>query len=446
MGEWSRSVPVRYAPHMTELVFPKGFLWGSATAAHQVEGNNTNSDWWEWELRPDTKCKEPSGSAIEHYNRYTRDVALLMQLGLNSYRFSVEWARIEPSEGVFDSAQLDHYQRMAEAVKKAKLTPIVTLNHFTLPQWLAKEGGWLSPKAPALFERYVRRVVDRMGDNVVWYCTLNEPGAVALGGYAGAWSFPPGTTGLANWKTAIANEIAAHKAARAAVKEIRPDAKVGLTCAMNEWEANGAGQPVMEYARKMFEDVFLEAATDDEFLGVQTYTRARIELSLVEGTRARIGLATNEEKWGPWAATQQSMATNDPGGSLPRTQMGWEYRPAAVAVTVRRAAKLLPGKTLLVTEHGVGTDKDEDRIRFIKEGLIALHQTIEDGIPLAGYLHWSAFDNFEWALGYAPKFGLIAVDRTTQERTIKPSARYLGEIAQKNRVVVDSAPEPPSWG
>jgi len=149
---------------MTDLAFPTGFLWGTATSAHQVEGNNSNSDWWEWELRAGTPCKEPSGTAIDHYNRYPQDVALLAGLGFNTYRFSVEWARIEPSEGRFDEAELEHYRRMVETLRMSKLTPMVTLNHFTLPLWVAKRGGWLSEATPALFERYVRRVVEALGE------------------------------------------------------------------------------------------------------------------------------------------------------------------------------------------------------------------------------------------------------------------------------------------
>jgi beta-glucosidase len=424
---------------MRELAFPDGFLWGAATAAHQVEGDNTNSDWWEWEHRPDTKCAEPSGSAIEHYHRYTRDTVLLAQLGFNTYRFGVEWARIEPTEGAFDVAALDHYQRMAESVRKARMTPVVTLNHFTLPLWVAKQGGWLSPRTPALFARFARRVVETLGDDVDWYCTVNEPGAVALGGYEGAWSFPPGTHGLANWKAAIAGLIEGHRQARAAVKEARPKASVGLTCAMNEWEANEGGQKVMLYARRMYEDVFLEAAADDDFIGVQTYTRARIDLPRVVGLVAGAGLSVPAlERWfGPWAARRQTMVTREPTPGLPRTQMGWEFRPQAVAAAVRRAASLLPGKTIVVTEHGVATANDADRVTFIRRGLVALHAVIEDRIPLRGYIHWSAFDNFEWAHGYSMNFGLIGVDRATQERTIKPSARFLGDIARTNRISVE---------
>ena len=424
---------------MTELAFPAGFLWGTATAAHQVEGGNSNSDWWEWELRPDTVCKEPSGAAIDHYNRYGRDIALLAGLGFNTYRFSVEWARIEPSEGVFDEAQLEHYRRMVAAARKSKLIPMVTLCHFTLPIWVAAKGGWLSDATPALFERYVRRVVEALGPDVDWYCTINEPGIVAFGGYLGALGFPPGTHGLANWKRASRGLIEGHRLARAAVKQLWPSAQVGQTHAMQEWESNAGGRPAMEYSRRMMEDVYLAASKEDDFIGVQTYTRGRVELPRLIGPLSRIALAI-----GPIEAMVVARAAepgkidltpaSHPGVRL--TQMGWEYRPQAVAATVRRVAEVLPGKPIVVTENGIATADDAERIEFITDALKSLHDVIGEGIPLRGYIHWSAFDNFEWDKGYAMQFGLVAVDRSTQERQVKPSARFLGEVAKANRLTV----------
>ena len=405
-----------------------------------MEGDNSNSDWWAFERKPGTLCKEPSGTAIEHYKRYPRDIALLASLGYNTYRFSVEWSRIEPSEGEFDETQLDHYRKMVDLCGKSKLVPMVTLNHFTLPQWLAERGGWLAPSIPMLFERFTRRVVEALGDQVEWYCTLNEPGVVALGGYGGGFPFPPGLTGVDNWKAAIANLVEAHKLSRAAIKEMRPNAKVGLTNAMQEWESNAGGAPIMKYARRMAEDFFLEAAVEDDFIGVQTYTRARLEVPRAVGILAKLALAIPPvEKLvvGRVLARQRNAGpgvSHDP--DLRSTQMGYEYRPGAVAATVRRVAQVLPGKPIVVTEHGVATSDDAERIEFITEGLRSLHNVIADGIPLQGYIHWSAFDNFEWASGYAMQFGLIAVDRKTQERITKPSARFLGEIARANRLLL----------
>ncbi len=428
---------------MSELAFPGGFLWGTATAGHQVEGDNSNSDWWAFELKPGTPCKEPSGAAIEHYKRYARDIALVAGLGFNTYRFSVEWSRIEPSEGDFDQAQLDHYRKMVDICGMSKLIPMVTLNHFTLPQWLAQRGGWLAPEIPMLFERFTRRVVDALGDRVEWYCTINEPGIVALGGYGGGFPFPPGLTGVDNWKAAMAKLVEAHKLSRAAIKEMRPNAKVGLTNAMHEWEANAGGAAAMKYARRMTEDYFLEAAVDDDFIGVQTYTRARLEMPRLAGLLASVGLvvpALEKALMGRVSAKQREGGldiTHEP--ETRRTQTGWEYRPQAVAATVRRVAQILPGKPIVVTEHGVATSDDAERVEFITDGLRALHAVIADGIPLQGYIHWSAFDNFEWASGYAMEFGLIAVDRETQVRTMKPSARFLGEIARANRLLLPNS-------
>jgi len=430
-----------YSPRMSDLTFPEGFIWGTATAAHQVEGGNTNSDWWAFELKPGTPCKEPSGSAIEHYTRYPRDMALLAGLGFNAYRFSVEWARIEPKEGTFDQTQLDHYRKMVELCRKSKLTPIVTLNHFTLPQWVADRGGWLSPSIVGRFERYTRRVVEALGADVDWYCTLNEPGVVAFGGYGGGFPFPPGLVGAESWQTATAALVSAHKASRAAIKALRPAAKVGLTNAMQEWESNAGGASIVNYARHLMEDVFLEAAKEDDFIGVQTYTRAVLEMPRAVGIAASLALSippleklvvgrviARQRAGGGWGVSRE------PGVRV--TQMGWEYRPQAVAATVRRTAQLLPGKPILVTEHGVATANDAERVEFITAGLKALHEVIADGIPLRGYVHWSAFDNFEWASGYAMQFGLVAVDRATQERTVKPSARFLGDISRANRLTL----------
>jgi beta-glucosidase len=425
---------------MSDHVFPEGFFWGAATSGHQTEGGNSNSDWWDWELRPDTPTRVPSGNAIEHYTRYPKDVAMLGELGLNMYRFGVEWARIEPEEGHFDEAQLDHYKKMIAAMRKAGLAPMATLNHFALPRWVAAQGGWLSDRTPALFDRYVRRVVEAIGDQVTWYITINEPGVVAFGGYLGALPFPPGTRGVENWRKSIAMLIKAHRLSRATIKELQPQAQVGIAHSMQEWESNWGARPIIEYARHLNEDVFLEACVDDDYIGVNTYTRERLEFPAPFGLVARAALAVGplQRRIVPWVV-ERTRGQSDPealkklGGR--RTQMGWEWRPEAIAYTVRRVAAMHPGKPILATEHGVATDDDTERIEFIRDGLVALHKCIEDGIPLGGYVHWTAFDNFEWAFGYDMKFGLIGVDPETQVREIRPSARYLGAIARSNKLV-----------
>jgi beta-glucosidase len=433
-----------------DLVFPEGFLWGTATAAHQVEGDNSTSDWWQWERRHGTPCREPSGRAIDHYHRYPDDIALLAGLGFNTYRFSVEWARVEPSEGAFDEAQLDHYRRMAETVVEHGMRPMVTLHHFTLPQWVAASGGWLDPRTPARFARYCRRVVAALGDAVDWYCTVNEPGVVAFGGYLGALGFPPGRHDLGSWETAIDTLLEAMRLGRAAVKEARPQARAGATHSLQEWAANAAGAPLLDWMRERNEDVFLAACGDDDFIGLQVYTRQRIDLPAVLGplVRALLGTRTGRAAVARslGVATRRRVGPAAVRGDVRRTQMGYEYRPEAVAAVVRRVADLLPGRDIVVTEHGIATADDAERVEFIERGLAAVHACVRDGLPVRGYLHWSAFDNFEWAFGYAMQFGLVAVDRVTQERTVKPSARYLGEIARTNRLSRPVSPRPSTRG
>ena len=423
-----------------ELVFPVGFMWGTAASAHQTEGGNSNSDWWEWELRQGTPCKEPSGAAIDHYNRYPQDLALLAGLGFNTHRFSVEWARTEPEEGAFDEAQLDHYRSMVDAVRSNGLIPIVTLNHFTLPMWVAAKGGWLGDATPGFFARYVGRVVEAFGNRVDWYNPINEAAAVAFGGYMGAMGFPPGAHGVASWRRAVRGLIAGHRQAREAIKRLRPGAQVGQMHALQEWESNAGGRSVMEYSRRMGEDVYLEGSRDDDYVGVNTYTRTRIEMSRPMGWFARGALSVGPiERFLVSRTVDRQVAAGlvvDPREGIRRTPMGYEYRPQAIAATVRRVAGLFPGKPILVTEHGVATDDDTERVEYIRAGLEALHTLIGEGIPLRAYIHWTGFDNFEWALGYSMKFGLVAVDRETQERKPKPSARFLGQIAQANRLTI----------
>jgi beta-glucosidase len=424
-----------------ELVFPSSFMWGAATAAHQVEGANDRSDWWEWESRPGTPCRDRSGIACDHYYRYPGDAALLAGLGFDTYRYSIEWARVEPEDGAFDKAELDHYRRMTDAVVAAGLRPMVTLNHFSLPLWVARLGGWTSDRTAALFARYCDAVVRALDDRVAWYTTINEPGIVAFGGYLGALDFPPGTRDLASWERASEGLIAGHRLGRAVVKAARPEARVGLTHAMIEWEADERGRPFMEWLRRRNEDAFLEAAADDDFVGVQAYTRVRVHVSLVSSLLLRLVLRSRRATAAVIPPIVRRQA-RDPEPPLPpgtrRTQMGYELWPEAVAATLRRAARLLPGRDLVVTENGVATDDDAERIEFIDRALAAIHAEIEAGLPVRGYVHWSALDNFEWVRGYSQRFGLIGVDRVTMERTVKPSARHLGAIARTGRLSVGS--------
>ncbi len=407
------------------MQFPDGFMWGTATAAHQVEGGNVNCDCWVLEHLKPSPFAEVSGDACDHYHRYREDIALLAALGFNAYRFSVEWARVEPEEGEFSAAALDHYRRMLAACLENRITPMVTLHHFTSPRWLIARGGWESPETPAHFARYCEKVADALGDMIGAACTINELNVGILLQQTG--TLPDDERLMrAPWRKAGAEAmgttpdklgcfpffvrsisrdvlIEAHRRGAAALKSARKRFPVGLTIAMMDLQAVAGGEARRDKAQREAHDIFLEAARGDDFVGVQTYTRAR---------------------FGPNGVLR-------PEDGVELTQMGYEFMPEALEATIRHAhavAKI----PVIVTENGIGTDDDTRRIAFVGRALKCVERCIADRIDVRGYFYWSMLDNFEWLLGYRPMFGLVAVDRKTQRRRIKPSAEWLGTIARRN--------------
>ncbi|UGQ12802.1 family 1 glycosylhydrolase [Yinghuangia sp. ASG 101] len=411
------------------MSFPDGFLWGSATAAHQIEGNNLASDFWALEHAANSRFAEPSGDACDHYRLFREDIALLADLGLNSFRFSIEWARVEPEDGFFSDAALAHYRDVLEACHASGVVPVVTLHHFTSPKWLMGLGGWEYERTPERFAAYCRTVMAELGDLIPYACTLNEanigrvirrivanlgegrrprveqapvglgegPGASQPGGRAPEGHF------LSQFSDTAFDVITrAHTAARAVIREVSPHTEVGLTLALQDVQALPGGEKAAEEVwAELFED-FLPAIAGDDFLGVQNYSRIRV---------------------GP-----EGVAPVPEDAEV--TQMGYEFYPQALGSVLRAAASA--GLPLIVTENGLATDDDARRVAFVRSALEGLERSLADGVDVRGYLHWTLLDNFEWMHGFAPKFGLIAVDRATQRRTVKESARFLGAIARRN--------------
>ena len=375
------------------MSFPDGFFWGTATSAHQTEGNNLNSDWWELEHRPDGPCSEPSGDACDSYHRYRDDVAIVADLGLNSYRFSLEWARIEPEDGAFSRAEIDHYRRMIDAVRLAGLVPFVTLHHFTSPRWFVRRGGWAAPDAADLFARYVERLAPLL-NGLDYVCTINEPNiASALSRLSGASTMQ--TAGLPSPDVAVSDGLTrAHRSAREVIRAA--GARAGWSVATQAFHAlPGAESVAAEYAFER-ETRFLESAREDDWLGVQAYTRTCI-----------------------WPDGPRPVA---PGTKT--TQTGWEFWPPAAASGLREAAARAPGVPLLVTENGIATDSDDDRTSYVTQAVAEIRRLIDEGVDVRGYFYWSLLDNFEWASGYGPTFGLATVEPLTFQRSLKPSARW----------------------
>lgn len=420
--------------------FAPDFFIGAATAAHQVEGNNTNSDCWAMEHMVHTSFTEPSGDAVDHYNRYEEDIRLMAQAGLNIYRFSIEWARVEPREGVFDETEIDHYRDVIRCCKANGIEPMVTLHHFSSPRWIISKGGWEADSTAADFGRYVRYVMVQLGSELNYVCTINEAnmgiqvsaiaerykkqmmakmtaaktdGTVQVGmnlekmmenRKAAAQETMEifGTQKCENFtspRTPHGDEIVmeAHKAARAAIREVAPHVKLGLTLSLHDIQALPGGEETMakEWAEEFTH--YLPAIQGDDFLGVQNYTRSRMDAS---------GILPTPE-----------------GAEL--TQMDYEFYPEALENVIRKVARDFKGD-LIVTENGIATSDDSRRVEFIRRALAGVQNCIASGIPVKGYCYWSLLDNFEWQKGYSMTFGLIAVDRATQKRYPKASLAYLG--------------------
>ncbi len=405
--------------------FPDGFVWGTATAAHQVEGNNTNCDFWLLEHAPDTIFQEPSGDACDQFHRYPEDIHLLAQLGFNAYRLSIEWARIEPEPGHFSIAALDHYRRVLAACHENGIQPCVTYHHFTSPRWFTADGGWEDMKAVDRFARFCEKATAHLGDMTAAGYTINEANltaSLAMRGTLpkkGVKAHVPffaeaarlcGTT-LDRFGPFLFGDpfkirdvmLAAHIKAREVIKSGPGDFPVGVTVSISDCQALPGGEAARDEARAEGVDPFLEAAKQDDFIGVQTYTRTRY------GPDGPLG----------------------PEEGVEVLMMGYEFWPEALEGTIRYVSEKA-GVPVYVTENGIGTTSDEQRIEYVRRALKGLTRCMQDGIDVRGYFYWSLLDNFEWVFGYGPQFGLIAVDRATQLRTIKPSAQYLSRIIRAN--------------
>jgi beta-glucosidase len=359
---------------------------------------------------------EPSGDAIDSYHRYPEDMRMLADAGLNAYRFGIEWARIEPKPGQVSLAELAHYRRMIDTAREYGLTPIVTLHHFTNPQWFIEEGGWLADRAVERFADYVTTATSILED-VEWVATMNEPNMLAImvtmmhaaqSQQPEDWQSPtvdehPAGFALPTPSVEIGRRfVDAHATARDIIRT-RTDAKVGWTIANQSLTATPGNEDKLREVRYPSEDLYLEASRGDDFVGVQSYSSQQVD--------------------------ENGVVPHPPHPD--NTLVGSAYRPDAIGIAVRHAWEVTDGTPILVTENGIATSDDTRRIAYTEAALKHLFGTIDDGIDVRGYLHWSALDNYEWG-HWKPTFGLISVDRTTFVRTAKPSLGWLGNVAKSN--------------
>ncbi len=382
-----------------DVHFPEGFYWGTATSAYQIEGGADNTDWWRFEHAEDATTVEPCGDACDSWNRYEEDLDLVASFGLNAYRFSLEWARIEPEPGQFSSEAFEHYRAVLDACHRRSILAVVTLHHFTLPLWVADAGGFENPDIVGWLGRYATHVGERLGDLIDIACTVNEPNIVALMGYF-MGHFPPAVTDWARFSAVNATMRDCHRVMRDALRAGPGHFPIGLCLSMQEYEAIEGGEELVAMLVAEMEDQYLDQLDDEDFVGVQCYTKIQL---------------------GPEGLVA-------PTGEV--TEMGYLFWPQCVESTARKAARR-GGRPIIITENGIGTNDDDQRIRYLSEALRGVKRMLDDGIDLRGYFQWSLLDNFEWALGYGPKFGLVAVDRASFARTAKPSAQWYRE-ATKN--------------
>ena len=418
---------------MNELKFPDKFLFGTAVASYQVEGGIYNNDWTIWENKSNSVCVEPCNEACKHYEMLDQDIELLKELGIKAFRFSIEWSRIEPTEGNYDTDAINHYVEKAKKLIANNITPIITFHHFTTPEWLYNKDSWLNPNADNYFDNYVEKLMEYLPNEIEYFNTINEPGIFAFFGYFSTNKFPPGIANETKFIQASENIMSAHKKALKTIKKYNQNAKVGMTHALQEWEDDDNNK-LKEYLKYHLEDKFLDASIDDDFIGLQTYTIVRypknIFLKIFNSLLLNIGFI---RKFILRRIIQIFAGRNGAITSETRTtKMGYEYRPEAVLYNLRRLNKIFPDKEIFITENGIATDNDAERIEFVTTVLQDVHRFQAEHNNVIGYLYWSLLDNFEWDLGYQMNFGLVEVDKETYQRIPHKSASWFGNISSSN--------------
>lgn len=409
--------------------FSSHFLWGAATAAHQVEGGNHNQ-WTVWELenaktkaaqseyqlgelrnwsKIEKQAKDPdnyvSGRLVDHYNRHAEDFEILQKMHMNALRFSVEWSRIEPQEGVFDKDVINYYKKYVEELDEKNIESIVTLFHFTLPAWFAEKGGFAKRSNVKYFTRFAQKIISELGPSIKYIITINEPEIYAVAGYYTA-EWPPMINNLFKTWRVINNLAYAHRKVAQVLHNMSRRYKVSISKNSsyfypgdNSWLSK-VSAAIMQY----FQDDFIikKYIRHCDFLGVNYYLSNR-----VFGYRV-----------------------HNPDVNL--SDLGWDMHPADIQYVLERLYRKYQ-KPIIITENGLADSEDENRKWWIKETLIGMQNAMKYGVELIGYLHWSLIDNFEWAYGKWPRFGLCEVDYVTGKRTLRPSALWFSQVIKKIR-------------
>ena len=409
--------------------FPTDFRWCVATSAHQIEGGNTQSDWAHWEAQPGRiKRNEQSGEASGHWTRIAEDTALMKTLGVDTYRMSIEWAKLEPTQGHWDLVALAHYRDEVRQLKDAGIRPLVTLHHFTFPQWVAQRGGWEWQGLPDAMALFTAKVLEVIGDDVSEWITINEPMVAAMGGYLNG-HFPPGEKrpikGLVPViKAMLLTHARMYDEIHQWAKQRGIKVRVGLAHHLRVMKAKRWWHPLDHLTA-----YFIERAWNWSFPDALAYGRLKLivpgavdfdeDLPTIKGKEDFFGLNyyTGDlvEYGGEHGFTMHTR------NGVPKNELGWDIWPQGLAKVLRLIHRRYLRQPIFITENGLADRDDDQRSSFLKEHVKTVVESIAKGIKIEGYCHWSLLDNFEWSEGFEPRFGLVAVDYTTMERTPRPS-------------------------
>jgi len=399
------------------IQFPKEFYWGSATSSYQVEGHNTNADWWAWEQKAN---KEQSREACRHYELYEQDFDLVKSLNHNAHRLSIEWSRIEPVEGSFSDEAIVHYINVIKALRRRGIEPMVTLHHFTNPQWFSDSGGWNDRRCIKRFLRYCEFVTRALARGVHYWFTINEPTVYFSHAYLwGMW--PPQAKSFLKTKAVyhLLNEahVEAYQLIHRIYKELnlsKPAVSIAqhmqaiVPC--HKSLKNRLAVSLREYwYNQVILDYFVQRKCLD-FIGVNYYSRHLVDV----------------KSW--WIGNLLMETCQENHHPLKKNSLGWDIYPEGLNQVLLSLKKYkLP---VIIAENGICTTDDQVRWDFIQNHLKATHRAIEQGVDVKGYLYWSLMDNFEWAYGYGPRFGLVDINYNTFQRTPRESAIKFGEICK----------------
>jgi beta-glucosidase len=416
--------------------FPKGFLWGTATASHQVEGNNTNNNWWAWEREEGRIINgNKSGLACDWWGgRWQEDFERAADAGQNAHRFSVEWSRIQPAPDRWDEEALDRYRQMLRGLHARGMTPMVTLHHFSDPIWLGELGGWETEAVLPLFEKFTHKVVDALKDYCSLWCTINEPNAYALSGYVSG-DFPPGKHDLRLALRVESNLARAHAAAYRLIHEIQPEARVGYALHFRPAVAARNWSPLDRLERNIHFNAINIAFPTAISTGVMRTPIGKIRLPEVKGTQDYLGLNY-------YSVDTVTFDLRRPGELFGRSyypqgsdlsDTGFNANtPEGMFTTIKWAVKAYPNLPLIISENGIECADDHIRPRYIAQHVHQMWRAVNFNWPVKGYFHWSQVDNFEWERGWSQRFGLWELDPVTQVRRKRPSADLYAEICKEN--------------